>query len=181
MVRRLAAGGRRIRTIGPAKVAIAAFTFSTRRRTGFARSLGELLNATARRSARPSILRIWSAGMPPVPNHSSNLAGLVRASTRILITAPSTSCAARRRPARDPHRRSDSYLWMAAIGTTRNCAGDRALDYGCPCRSNERREPYDLFASAVGGVLQGVMLMVQGFFGKAAPLQAHPGLLPGSG
>jgi hypothetical protein len=32
-------------------------------RTGFARS-GELPNATARRAARPSILRIWSAGMP---------------------------------------------------------------------------------------------------------------------
>jgi len=51
---------------------------------------------SARRAARPSILRIWSAVMPPEPNRSSNLAGLVRASTMILITALSTSCAGSR-------------------------------------------------------------------------------------
>jgi hypothetical protein len=36
-------------------------------------------------------LRIWSLGIPAVPNRSSNVAGLVSALIRILITASSIS------------------------------------------------------------------------------------------
>jgi hypothetical protein len=55
------------------------------------RSLGERPSATAGRLARPSIFRTPSSGAPEMPNRSSNLAGLVSASTIMLIMTRSIS------------------------------------------------------------------------------------------
>jgi hypothetical protein len=54
-------------------------------------SLGERPSATAKRLARPSIFRTPSPGAPEMPNRSSNLAGLVSASTITLIMTRSIS------------------------------------------------------------------------------------------
>src|SRR5439155_22725430 len=58
----------------------------------------ERLRAVARRVARSSIFRVWSLGVPAGPKRSSNIAGLVRASARTLITASSISWAGSRQP-----------------------------------------------------------------------------------
>src|SRR3984893_12072257 len=71
-------------------------TFSMRSRTTLARSAGERLRAAAKRVARSSILLVWSPGTPAVSKRSSNIAGLVSASAKTLITASSISGAASR-------------------------------------------------------------------------------------
>jgi hypothetical protein len=70
--------------------------FSTSSRTSFVRSPGEPPNAAAIPAARLSSLRSWSPGI--AQNRSTNLAGLISASARILITACSISVAASRQP-----------------------------------------------------------------------------------